>query len=425
MGTRLIGLLALPEDHPWAGEVAAVGQPVWSGDTGGVSQAIRAGLDVLLADAATLAPEDLDALRTFRLQRPHTRIVVRVPADAEPGGPLLSGLVALGIYDLVPVDQPLAEALARPATYADAATWGLGLDPESGNALHKPDPPVKEVVREKRVATSARPVLVTVYGTLPAVGTSSTAAELARRLQTRGHTVCFWSRAGDRPEGVPTESGTSPGPLLRTRDWEYVVADCGLAGGTDDYDPDADLVVLVLPGVMARARRDGMEPVWWPLPGAPRGAVAGPGPESRAVAEAWAAEGLGEAVAWPERARRAAGTWDRILTPVLPERSPGRWRRPKLPNPPRSASDPPDPPPSAPSGPVRVRLVGGRVRAPVLHVWSWVMGAFDTALLVGVAGLILYLGGAAAHAGVLHGPIALWAERGQGVVLAVLAHFRR
>ena len=53
------------------------------------------------------------------------------------------------------------------------------------------------------------------------------------------------------------------------------------------------------------------------------------------------------------------------------------------------------------------------------------MGAFDTALLIGVAGLLLELGGVAAHAGVLHGSIARWAERGQGVVLAVLSRFRR
>lgn len=424
----LIGVM-LPDGHPWRADVESLGSVVWDGDPAGLGPAALTALDVLLVDAAVLAMEDVIALRRFRVQRPETRIVVSLPAGTEPGSPVLAGLVALGVYDLATAETPLVDVVARHATYADGARWGLPPEDHAGSV--RPDAPAaKEVVREKRVATSSRPVLVSVYGTLPAVGASSVAAELTRRLQARGHSACFWSKSGDKPEGVPTEWGDDPGTLLRSREHEYIVADHGLASEADDYHLDSDLVVLVLPGVLARARRDGIVPVWWPLPGAPRIAVAGPGPDSQPVAEAWSRESLSEAVAWPARPKRAASLWDQVLTPVLPDRSPGRWRKPKVPAPARQQPMPPSPAgdPQGPPRPLRVRLVGGGYGASPMTfraLWSWVMAVIDTALLVGTAGLFVYLAGLAAHAGVLHGQAAVWAEQGQGLVQAILLRFRR
>lgn len=313
----------LPDGHPWRAEAETLGSVTWSGDVARLSQAALSALDLLLADAATLTPQDLTALRTFRVQRPETRIVVCMPPEAEPGSPVLSGLVALGIYDLCPLGKSLAAALARPATYADAARWGLPPDDLVGGA--KADSGLKEVVRERVVATSARPTLITVSGLLPGVGATSAAAGLSAWLARQGHAIAFWSAQGDCPDLPPDVrifgAPETPAGLIRRHEWAYIVADTGTESGAGS-DAEADLSVVVLPGTWARAQRA------WPgepsaHPGPPLLAIAGPGPESAVVAQRWADAGYGPAFAWPT-SQQASRTWEQVLSPVLPTVHPGR-----------------------------------------------------------------------------------------------------
>ena len=84
-------------------------------------------IDLDAVDDAAL----IDALHTYRVQRPETRIIVYAPGRC-PGDLVLAQLVALGIYDLVTPDEAPAEdlggiivqALDAPAgTYASASRF--------------------------------------------------------------------------------------------------------------------------------------------------------------------------------------------------------------------------------------------------------------------------------------------------------------
>lgn len=424
----LIGLCAVGPDHPWRAEAEHLGSVTWIGDPAGLGLAALSPLDLLLADAARLTPQDLSVLRAFRVQRPETRIVVSVPADAAPGGPVLAGLVALGIYDLCTIGTPLADALTRPATYADAARWGLPPEDPVGGA--KADLGVKEVVRERVVATSARPTLITVSGLLPGVGATSAAAGLSAWLAGKGHAVAFWSAQGDfpaLPADVPAFGAPeTPAGLIRRHEWAYIVADTGTASGAGG-DAEADLCVVVLPGTWARAQR-----AW--SPEAPAGhdapvmAVAGPGPESALVAQQWADAGYGPAFAWPT-AKQTLRTWEQVLSPVLPTVHPGRawWRRPPaaargggaLPAP---GAAPPDPGhhPGPAVSPVVIYHEGPYGDTLGQRLVRRLGSLIEWSFIAAIVGAIVWIAGLAAQQGLLTGEVGTWALIAHGWVATVL-----
>lgn len=324
----LIGLI-LGSEHPWRAEAVALGTVAWDGDASGLDGAARAPLDLLLLDAAEIEPGDVHAIRSYRIARPSTRILVSLPDDAQPGYPIAAGLVALGVYDLTQ-GQSLAEALARNPSYADAVRWQV--EPQApprgrgllrGPAGPQPEVQVRERVVERRVAVSARPVEIRVGGVAPGVGTTTLASAIGGYLARQGHSTCIvetgepslavlsgrhdpgrWVGDLDVHPRLLSEEPISPRELVRARSHAYVVGDMGVL--TDEHlQSDADLIVLAISGdphrylraeAWRRAHRD--------LPASLRVAMVG-GSDPRQVADAW---------------RERAGI-DPVIVPVTPHHS--------------------------------------------------------------------------------------------------------
>lgn len=121
--------LLLPPDHPWREQLPVDAQVTDLADPHDLVPLSRAPCDLLVADVALLTGHE-DDVRRYRVARPTVRIVVGHPEALQPGDPTMAALVAMGVYDLVPQDAPLAETLASVRTYADAARWHTdGLPP--------------------------------------------------------------------------------------------------------------------------------------------------------------------------------------------------------------------------------------------------------------------------------------------------------
>lgn len=91
--------------------------------------ASRINLNTLIIDLDTApATAILQALHTYRVQRPNTRIII-LAQGRQPGDTEVAGVIALGIYDIVaPEDDETIPELERaisnpPATYSQAARW--------------------------------------------------------------------------------------------------------------------------------------------------------------------------------------------------------------------------------------------------------------------------------------------------------------
>lgn len=176
----LIGLV-LPPGHPWRNEAPALGTVAWDGQVGGLLDAARGALDVLLLDAAELGAMGIEQLRTYRIARHTTRLVVSHSAAFTPGDPLMASLVSFGVYDLVAEGAPLVDTLVRPATYADAARWQVTAATAHGSGVQ-----ILERTRTEKAYRSSR--IVAVLSPKGGVGKSTTAANLAvqaARLQVQ------------------------------------------------------------------------------------------------------------------------------------------------------------------------------------------------------------------------------------------------
>lgn len=306
----LIGLI-LSNDHPWRSEAAALGTVAWDGDAQSLDAAARGPLDLLLLDAAEIDPGDTPAIRSYRIARPQTRILVSLPDDAQPGHPIAAGLVALGIYDLAQ-GLSLAEALSRTSTYADAVRWHV--EPQAPTrargllrtpAAPQPEVQVRERVVERRVAVSSRPVELRIGGVAPGVGTTTLACAIGHYLARQGHRTVLaevgepslavladrndpgrWTGELDVYPRQPGEDATSPRDLVRARGHAYVVADVGVLSD-EHLQSDADLVVLALSGDPHRyLRAESWRQAHREIPEGLRVAVVG-GSGARQVADTW------------------------------------------------------------------------------------------------------------------------------------------
>lgn len=91
-------------------------------------------IDINVASATTI----LQALHTYRVQRPDTRTIVLAP-NRQPGDMTVAGIIALGIYDIVATEATENEKAIQelrgfldspPATYAQAARWAVQIKEE-------------------------------------------------------------------------------------------------------------------------------------------------------------------------------------------------------------------------------------------------------------------------------------------------------
>ncbi len=346
MSTVILGLILGPE-HPWREEAPACGTVAFDGYVGSLAGAARAPLDVLLLDSSELEPSDLDAVRSYRIARPATRIVVSLPDDAESGSPVLAGLVALGVYDLAQA-MSLADALQRTPTYADAVRWSA-TDIDSTTGQVKPRVvEIRERIVERAVPLTQRPVLIGILGSAVGVGTTTTAlavaAYLARLAPTAlaeyGSTpslILFaepdreWNRIivyPQTPQPYVAEEGARPVPeirdLVRARRHAYIVADLGVRTLADARAIDPDLLIVALPGDRHRALR------WLSLAQSseanalPAAVVGGSLAEARETAKLWRDGTGGDARVlplpdrgvWPPQSTALDETLGQLLTPI-------------------------------------------------------------------------------------------------------------
>ncbi len=112
----------------------------------------RAHPDVVWCMWDSLVPPDVDLIRSFRVIRGATRLIIELPHDLEPPDPGVSALVSLGVYDLVRADQPLQSILDRVPQYGDAARWHTASEFPSSDIRRASGPVDPEVVAAQTVA---------------------------------------------------------------------------------------------------------------------------------------------------------------------------------------------------------------------------------------------------------------------------------
>ena len=244
--------LVLAEGHVWRDQAEALGQVAFDGDVAGPNGLVglaRVPIDLLLLDASGMTPMDLEAIRNYRIARPGTRIVVSVPAEAKPGAPIPSGLVALGIYDLS--TGTLDQALAHHATFADAVRW----------QTHTATAPA---LRERHSATARGPTLIVVAGAGYGIGTTTMARLVAETVVSHGHQAividaAIMSGASCIGGRVPVTRATPTGGHLAVDAIEaemrrlktgFVIVDAGRFGeslGLAELVKSADLLLVAVP----------------------------------------------------------------------------------------------------------------------------------------------------------------------------------
>ena len=299
------------------------------------------------------ADHSVRPLVQYRTLRPTTRIVVEVPDELEPPDSEVAKWVQLGVYDIARSQSDFSLVIQNPATIADALAW-TGLQPvdsDTESSGPKPLKPVqfRTIEVEKKISTSARPVLIAVVGVSPGVGTTTTAVSAATLLAGMGHEVALaeslstppaldhWE--SELPKGVTPFASPAPDPieLVRRREWAYIVVDAGaIPEWAAIREWQADLTVLVGPGDKHRFAR--WEPLVRAIPeqyGASivAGAIAG-GKDGDKIVRALADEGGLTAFEIPENSHKKGKGGDRalrdLLAPVMADLAPRRrwWAQP-------------------------------------------------------------------------------------------------
>lgn len=221
-----------------------------------LEEAARVPADVLILDV-NAGPGLGKAVLRYRLARPQTRVIL-LALGRQPGDPETAQVVQAGVYDVVTQAEDLPAALdGPPADFAQAALW---LDPTlAPEAEQRP----REVVVEKRVPISTRPVLLAVLNAAPGAGATTAAASAAGFLAHQGYRTCLVAADGTRdlelvsgiePEKEPRRwvpgldlwSGDFRDVLVLGR-YEYVVADLGRPAYQEAAALPADVVLVVLP----------------------------------------------------------------------------------------------------------------------------------------------------------------------------------
>lgn len=223
----------------------------------------RIAIDVLVVH--TDCAEDwaiLKGVRSFHIQRPHTRIIMIAP-DRKPGDKLIASIVHLGIYDIIApkkVDDEeeilllpdVYEQLKKPqATYADAARWDYDFEKNEHESVKE-----KVITKERIVGTPTIAVASASRGT----GSTYVSIQLSLFLRQIESDVLMMELEDNRhikngsilslieeeqevkdktfrvPEirGIDLAYTDKPLQILRQKKYDYVVMDIGELQFRDD-----------------------------------------------------------------------------------------------------------------------------------------------------------------------------------------------
>lgn len=189
--------------------------------------AARVQIRTLLLDIS-VAPIDqlIVGLRSFRRQRPHTRIII-VATDRKPGDDEIARCVALGIYDIVVVhtedmeeeqiDDEITDAVREKlnspiSTYADAAKWdgpvseastGESTGRKKGRTNTKEIVSEKVVIQERLIGTP----IIAVTSAHPGAGGTYCSLQIGKLLSEYG-TVAYVEL--DQIAGFTEEAAQNP-----------------------------------------------------------------------------------------------------------------------------------------------------------------------------------------------------------------------
>jgi len=399
----------------------------------------QAAPDSLWLTWSSLEPPNIDALRRLRVAQPSLNIIVEIPTDLTPPNADLAQLVGLGIYAMVPESAQFASVTHRQFTYADAAAWQGKV-----RNFDEPDPEPREkivekivereVVREtiKKVATTSRPVLISVWGFAPGTGATTLslaiAAFLSRiaptavvdhapQMNAHGHPrpgqtgLHAWEQTQPAVRGltwvtasITTEGAVilpSPREVLKSHEFAYIVVDAGLDPPTNDPDgltlwEDSDLAILCIPPAFTR-----WQGVWPWLDRQTQvekqytAVIFG---ESSPVPDLEDPELACLAIPWPDSPAHEPALIG-LLAAVLPDdlrpRKRGLW--PRKPKAPKVKASRPEPDRTAPKRPESVPPRPHRTPRPfrVGHRAVWLLqSAWDLlllALVVAIIGLVVWV----------------------------------
>lgn len=212
---------------------------------------------ILSADAG---PQEalVAGLRQYRVNQPGTRIILLAPGR-EPGDPLVSVLVGLGVYDILSdeadeLGSALASVLATPAaTYAHAVRWhtpSVGLS----DGIHQSPAPPQEVVR---VMTSRdRPIWIAVTGATQAAGTTTLAWLLANELARKGLSVVLLADLSPQESEV-VATALDPGLTVTLRSFALTESSSDRIATALEFGESADVVILDLGNLRKALDNDG------------------------------------------------------------------------------------------------------------------------------------------------------------------------
>ena len=246
------------------GETAATVHTVEAGGgPAALAEAARTPTDTLLLDLGA-GPTASDVAR-FRLAQPACRVIL-LALGRRPGDQAVASISAVaGVFDICDDLAQLGHVLDHPADLAAALRWR---DPSLAPDTPQPQT-VREVVRERRVAVSQRPVVLAVAGVCQGVGTTTLACAAAAFLARAGHktaiveanptpSLAILAQVHVGEEWLPKLTAY-PGVSLQavheieqTRAHAYIVTDLGAPPRDVLGQVDADVLILVMPAEVHR-----------------------------------------------------------------------------------------------------------------------------------------------------------------------------
>jgi hypothetical protein len=211
----------------------------------------------------------------YRLKRPNTRIILYAK-ERKPGDSEIASIVQAGVYDIAVDISDLDKIIDSESYGIDRAVKWLdsSFSPEEVDDRNQKGKPVikekevikeivKEVIVEKKVPLSSRPVLIAVAGTAPGVGTTATALTLASFLASKKHKTIYIELGEPSIEDVtgmevnkvpkrfrPYFDVSKKGDykeIERSRKYQYIILDLGNVKPEKLVEINADLSIAVLP----------------------------------------------------------------------------------------------------------------------------------------------------------------------------------